>query len=144
MREKRILNELLHSEQYCSLEYLANCLNVSTRTISNDMKYLAKDGEQHGFQIHLKRRLGYYLEIVDKQKFQMYMKQNQYHVVNGKERVDIIIAMLLMRQEFVTQETIADLLQVSKSIIKVDMSKVEKALFEHSIILIKKHIMGLR
>lgn len=143
MREKRILNELLHSEQYCSLEYLANCLNVSTRTISNDMKYLAKDGEQHGFQIHLKRRLGYYLEIVDKQKFQMYMKQNQYHVVNGKERVDIIIAMLLMRQEFVTQETIADLLQVSKSIIKVDMSKVEKALFEHSIILIKKAHYGL-
>ena len=38
MRGKRILEELYHSDSYLSLNYFANLLNVSTRTVSNDIK----------------------------------------------------------------------------------------------------------
>ena len=63
--------------------------------------------------------------------------------ISSKERVDTIIALLLLQSDYITQETIADTLAVSKSIIKVDMAKVEKALFEHSISLIKKAHYGI-
>lgn len=59
MREKRILEELMNADQYCSLEYFSRQLQVSTRTISNDIKYLMQDGERNGFRIHLKRRFAY-------------------------------------------------------------------------------------
>ncbi len=144
MREKRILEELMNSKQYCSLEYFSKQLQVSTRTISNDIKYLMQDGERYGFRIHLKRRSGYYLEIIDHEAFKQYMHTDQDSVaLSSKERVDTIIALLLLQKDFITQETMADMLQVSKSIIKVDMAKVERALFEHSISLIKKAHYGI-
>ena len=144
MREKRILEELMHADQYCSLEHFSRQLQVSTRTISNDIKYLMQDGERNGFRIHLKRRFGYYLEITAPQKFKQYMQSDEDSMaISSKERVDTIIALLLLQSDYITQETIADTLAVSKSIIKVDMAKVEKALFEHSISLIKKAHYGI-
>lgn len=144
MREKRILEELMNADQYCSLEYFSRQLQVSTRTISNDIKYLMQDGERNGFRIHLKRRFGYYLEITAPQKFKQYMQSDEDSMtISSKERVDTIIALLLLQSDYITQETIADTLSVSKSIIKVDMVKVEKALFEHSISLIKKAHYGI-
>lgn len=144
MREKRILEELMHADQYCSLEHFSRQLQVSTRTISNDIKYLMQDGERNGFRIHLKRRFGYYLEITAPQKFKQYMQSDEDSMaISSKERIDTIIALLLLQSDYITQETIADTLAVSKSIIKVDMAKVEKALFEHSISLIKKAHYGI-
>lgn len=145
MREKRILAELVHSEQYCRLEDLAQQFQVSTRTISNDLKYLMQDGAHHGFALHLKRKAGYYVEILDADKLRQYLVDEEtMWALKGKERMDTIIAILLGQKDYLTQESIADLLQVSKSIIKVDMAKVEKALFEHSITLIKKAHYGMR
>lgn len=144
MREKRILEELMNADQYCSLEYFSKQLQVSTRTISNDIKYLMQDGERNGFCIHLKRRSGYYLEITSPEQFKQYMQSDEDSMaISSKERVDTIIALLLLQSDYITQETIADTLAVSKSIIKVDMAKVEKALFEHSISLIKKAHYGI-
>ena len=39
MREKRILEELMHADQYCSLEHFSRQLQVSTRTISNETSF---------------------------------------------------------------------------------------------------------
>ena len=64
-------------DRYCSLEYFSKQLQVSTRTISNDIKYLMQDGERYGFRIHLKRRSGYYLEIIDHEAFKQYMHTDQ-------------------------------------------------------------------
>lgn len=144
MREKRILHELISSKQHCSLDYLSRCLDVSTRTISSDIRYLIQIGEYNGFRIHLKRRSGYYLEIFDFQKFEMFLEQeNNSSALTNKNRVETIVAMLLINMEYLTQEKIAEALQVSKSIIKVDMAKVEKELSNHDIQLVKKAHYGV-
>lgn len=144
MREQKIVEELYRSKQHLSLEDLSERFGVSTRTISNDIKYLTQSSIRFGFEVHLKRKVGYYLQITDKDKFNAYLQNNREDtIMSSKDRLDTIVACLLLEKEYLTQESIADLLQVSKSIIKVDMPKVEKLLFEHSLQLVKKAHYGL-
>lgn len=144
MREQKILEALQNSTQHLSLEYFSKLLQVSTRTISNDMKYLMQDGERNGFEIHLKRKVGYYLHITNQEKFHNYMRQERDgFVITAKDRVDTITSFLLLETSYLTQETIAEVLQVSKSIIKVDMGKVEKNLLMHDMQLVKKAHYGI-
>lgn len=144
MREQKILEALQNSTQHLSLEYFSKLLQVSTRTISNDMKNLMQDGERNGFEIHLKRKVGYYLHITNQEKFHNYLHQEREEfAINAKDRVDTITAFLLLETNFLTQDGIADVLQVSKSIIKVDMAKVEKNLIMHNMQLVKKAHYGI-
>lgn len=144
MREQKIIEELWKSNTHLSLDYLSQTFGVSTRTISNDIKYLMQIGMRCGFQIHLKRKVGYYLQIIDQEKFNAYLEYHQETpVISSKDRLDTIIACLLLTKNYLTQESIAKLLQVSKSIIKVDMPKVEKLLLEHGLELVKKAHYGI-
>lgn len=143
MRDLKILEELIQSNQYRSVEYFSKLLGVSTRTIRNDLKYLQKLGESNGFIIHQKRKTGYSIEIIDEHCFQQYRescKQSIPYVIT--DRISIIIAYLLLEKDFVTQEMLAELMNVSKSIIKVDMGKVEEQLEQHQINLVKKAHYG--
>ena len=51
MRNRKILEQLLNSDTYLNLDYFADFFKVSTKTISNNMKYLIKDGKSNGFDI---------------------------------------------------------------------------------------------
>lgn len=143
MRDLKIIEELLYSEQYRSIEYLSKLLDVSTRTIRNDLKYLQKLGETNGFSIHQKRKSGFRIEIIDEALFQKYREGCEQCIPYvSTDRIFTIIAYLLMRKEYLTQEMLADNLNVSKSIIKVDMGKVEEHLYNHQIELLKKAHYG--
>ena len=79
MRNRKILEQLLNSDTYLNLDYFADFFKVSTKTISNNMKYLIKDGKSNGFDIRLKRARGYYIEINNKDHSILILKR--YHLM---------------------------------------------------------------
>lgn len=145
MREVKILMELMNCDGYLNVDYFANVLNVSTRTILNDIKSLNIDSEHFGYKILNLRGKGYYLEIKNEQKFQNYMNRLNNQEINYKsDRIPNIIAILLLHNDYISQEFIANFLNVSKSIIKNDMDKVNELLSEHDIKLQKKAHYGVK
>ncbi len=145
MREVKILTELMSCEGYLSIDYFVNLLNVSARTILNDIKSLNINSEHFGFKILNLRGKGYYLDITNDQVFQTYInKLNNQEVSYKSERIPNIIAILLLHKDYISQEFIANYLNASKSIIKNDMEKVSELLSEHNIKLQKKAHYGVK
>ncbi|RDY26205.1 helix-turn-helix domain-containing protein, partial [Romboutsia weinsteinii] len=89
MRESLILKELKDSGNYLSLEYFSKKLEVSTRTIRNDMKMIASGNKGKGFNIDYKSKLGYILEIEDDNIFEQYMRSlSPTPIENPEQRLD--------------------------------------------------------
>ncbi len=145
MREVKILEEFIKCKGYLSIDYLAKLLNVSGRTILNDIKILNQDGKRHGYTISNLRGKGYYLDIKNQEAFLKYESSLKKQKINYKvERVPQIISILLLKNEYISQEFIADSLNVSKSIIKNDIDIVSEKLLEKSIHLDRKAHFGIR
>lgn len=145
MREAKIIEALTTCEGYLTIDYLAKLLNVSGRTILNDIKMLNQDGKRHGYTISNLRGKGYYLDIQDQQEFLKYENSLKKQNINYKvDRIPKIIAILLLNNTYISQEFIADSLNVSKSIIKNDMDIVNEKLSEYGIQLEKKAHFGIR
>ena len=75
MREVKILTELMSCDGYLNIDYFVNLLNVSARTILNDIKSLNINSEHFGFKILNLRGKGYYLDITNDQVFQTYINK---------------------------------------------------------------------
>lgn len=145
MRSKKILQELINKNTYINCDYLANLLNVSTKTISNTMKILITDGNKNGFNIKLKRGRGYYLEIIDKNNLDSYIEKIECsEIISPEYRASYISVLLLLNKDFITMDYISEKIRVSKSIIKLDLNKVEIELKEKKILLERKAHYGIR
>lgn len=144
MREQNIIMDLKNSNEYRSLDYFAKRYDVSTRTISNDIKYLMQISKTYGFELMLKRKEGYYLKVIDEANFQKFLEQKEKSANNPmKDRIASILLKLLLATSYVTQDEIAEELQISKSMVKLDMNKVEERLQEYELSLDKKAHFGV-
>lgn len=145
MRSKKILEQLVNSDTYLNLDYFAELFKVSTKTISNNMNCLIKDGKKNGFDIRLKRARGYYIEINNKDTFNSYIEKISFNEIFSPEyRISYIIVLLLLNREFITMDYLAEKISVSKSIIKSDMRKVELELENRNIVLERKAHYGIK
>ncbi|MEG0737590.1 MAG: HTH domain-containing protein, partial [Longicatena sp.] len=143
MREKNIVRDLMDSKAYCSLDYLAQRYQVSARTISNDIKYLTQVSKKNGFEILLKRKEGYYLKIVDKEKLLDFLQDEDIQTSPIKDRILVILTRLLSQPSYQKQDDLADDLQISRSMIKLDMNKVEERLAQYELCLNRKAHFGI-
>ena len=61
LRQRKLLNYIQQKTEYVTGEELAIHLNVSARTIRNDINEMNQLLEDHGIQVHSKRSRGYLL-----------------------------------------------------------------------------------
>ncbi|QWU13137.1 lichenan operon transcriptional antiterminator [Paenibacillus sophorae] len=147
-----ILRELMVADTVVTSEYLANVIGVTSRTIRNDMKDLEDMLSQHVAVIHSVRGIGYKMQILDDSLFckllqEMIRNDSSQHGMipnTPEERIRYLIKRLLLTEEFVKLEDLADELYISKSTIQNDLKDVKKALQEYGIELDKRPNYGLR
>lgn len=145
MRESLILKELKDSKDYLTLDYFSKKLEVSTRTIRNDMKYIADISKKHGFNIGYKSKLGYILEIEDENKFERYIKSLSPEPTESPEqRLDSILALLLLRDRYITIDKLSKEFLVSPSLIKNDLKRLNLRIEGTSLFLERKAHYGVK
>lgn len=142
LRENQILHIFQHEKKYININELAKRLSVSSRTIRNDIKILQAEGPGNGFEIAQKRGLGFGIIIQDKKRFNEYLKDNNMNIYSPRERLDLIIKLLLFSKDYTTLENIAQKLNVSRSIIKKDMLRVEEVLSKFGVKIYKRAHYG--
>lgn len=145
MRERIILEELKNNNTYLNLEYFSNMLQVSSRTIYNDIKNLIKYQNKNGYEICQKRGSGYQIIINDNEAFHRYITKELNDIeISPLIRIENIVALILINYDYITIDEIANELKVSRSLIKNELKKVENYFLDKNLQLIKKAHYGIR
>lgn len=145
MRESLILKELKNSGDYLSLDYFSKKLEVSTRTIRNDMKKISTYEKRNGFKIEYKSKLGYILHIEDEISFELYLKSLSLVPLDSPEqRLDSIIVLLLLKDGYTTIDQLSQEFLVSTSLIKSDLKKLSSKFENTNLELERKAHYGIK
>ncbi|WP_209124133.1 BglG family transcription antiterminator [Alkalihalobacillus sp. BA299] len=141
VRISSIFRELLAAETPLSSEYLAKVVQVTSRTIRNDMKELELLLSKHGASIKSVRGKGYQLEIHDEQLFRVMLQEIFRYDELGlgfspnspDDRVRLLLKKLLLSDEFIKLDDLAEELFISKSTLQNDLQEVKKILKKYEI-----------
>lgn len=145
MRIYMIMKDLIDRNNYILIDYFVQKYSVSKRTIQSDLSYLMRISPRKGFTIHSKRGMGYLLEITNEDLFEEFMSTlNEGVSFNMKERPSLILAYLAIQNSYVSMDSIAEVFQVSKTLIKNDMHDVETLAKTYHFELERKSHYGIR
>ncbi len=144
VRIYHIMKDFQESIEFLSVDYFIKKYKVSKRTIQNDITYLIHISSKKGFKLQQKRGVGYLLEILDEKKLDDFMKSIDYdEALEVKDRINSILAYLSMEIGFTTMDKIAEVFEVSKSLVKKDIKEVEKLAENYGVKLVKKSHYGI-
>ncbi|MFQ9628849.1 MAG: BglG family transcription antiterminator [Enterococcus avium] len=142
MREVQILTAL-KEHGYLKIDQLAKMIGVSSRTIRNDLQELSD--LQQGFTIEKSAKLGCRLIISDDTLFSKYLAGfSEITIEMQKDRIESLLSLLLIDENYQTVTQLSDELLVSGSQIKKDLSKLELYLKGSSLVLERKAHYGIR
>ncbi|MED3912460.1 BglG family transcription antiterminator [Peribacillus simplex] len=147
-----ILRELISMQSISTVtsEHLANLNRVSSRTIRNDIKELDNLLSEHGATVRSVRGTGYELKINDERSFHNFLQDISRDLQQGviptlpEDRVQYLIKRLLLTDEYMKLENLADELYISTSTIQNDLRDVKKILNKYEITLDKRPNYGLK
>lgn len=150
-RIKKIFDRLNESFHYIPSEELATELNVSSKTIRNEIKEIERIFQSHGGRIDSKAGHGYRLEIVDMESFKEFVSDEwlSYAYVQDdytlkSTRAEAILKILLRNREYIKAEELCELIGISKSQLSQDLTLVRSKLEEYHLTLESKPHYGLK
>jgi len=142
------MNELISSNKPISGKELSTQLEVSSRTIREDIKEINQDIEAHGGKIKALRGKGYILEELDEPLFKKFIKQMKKPTNtipdNPDSRMNYLIKKFLLAEDYITITEIADSIYVSEYTVQNDLELVRETLTNYSLSLESKPNYGLK
>lgn len=131
--------------------YLANMNQVTSRTTREDIKKLSELLNENGATIETIMGKGYQLMIQDDNQYREFLKTMFAEESNSEklprspeERIAYIIRRLLLSEDYLKLEDIADEIYISKSTIQNDIKEVRKILLKYDITLESRPNYGLK
>lgn len=147
-----ILKELIAVQSAITGKELASTLNVTSRTIRDDIKALNEILAKQGGMIQSRRGVGYELVVSNQELFKTFLlKLEQSKTTLGKEvphtpeeRTQFIIRKLLLAEGYMKSEDIAEELYISKSTLQNDLMAVRKILREFGLEIESRPYYGIQ
>lgn len=150
-RIEAILRELMGSNHPLTGKQLANRLDVSSRTIRDDIKVINDELNDYGAAIHSKRGVGYELSIDEPKLFRAYLnnltqdaEQQATVPTTPDNRLAYVIRRFLLSEDSIKLDDLADEIHVSKSTLQVDLKEVKQRLNTYSLALVSRPGYGLK
>ena len=142
---KKIIEVLLYNSQYLTLDYVAQSINRSKRSVQNYLadidNWILKNGLLHT-KIVRKQGKGITIDAnaVDKLKIERLLSGNSLSIYNddNRRRLDIIKKLIILEEE-ITIRSLCEQFFVSRSTILSDLSWVREWLSAYGIGLITPH-----
>lgn len=144
-----ILQHLLAADSPVRSEHLAKLIQVTSRTIRSDIRELDEFLVQYGASIRSIRSRGYALEITNDHSFRTLLQQlfmnNEPDNSNSPEyRQRYLIQRLLLADDYLKLEELADELFISKSTLQNDLKEVKRTLHDYKIVIGKRPNYGIK
>ena len=111
-------------------------LNITSRTLRNDIRESKAELREHGIEIGSVHAVGYYLEILDEDRYYQYINQKLKEEADRQlvipiypeERAEYLIRKFLSASDFIKMEDICDELYISRSTLTNDLKEVRERL----------------
>ncbi|QIB27627.1 BglG family transcription antiterminator [Caloranaerobacter azorensis] len=148
-RSWEIINILLDLDKPITINELAEQLNVSNKTIRNDLKELEDYfcSNNYGVTIVKKPRIGVWIEVDEEGKRFLKQAINKSKIYiqpySSEERQLYIIKRLLQSKGSITMQVLADELYVSRVTVFKDLEEVEKWLNKYNLKLNRRQNHGI-
>ena len=151
-RQKNILQKLLAQDTPVTGKYLGKINQVTSRTIREDIKGLGSLLSGNGAYIYTVMGQGYELIITNESLFRNYLqKMLGNEIENGtfipkspEERITYLIKRLLLIDDYIKLDDLADEMYVSKSTIQNDLIPVRNILSAYDIHLESRPNYGMK
>ena len=143
-RQKQILS-FLKEDDYVTTSYIAQELDLSDKTIRNEIKLI---GEilADVVEIETKPRFGVTLIVLDSVGYEEIVGKRKKQEIpeSPKQRVEFICEYLLAHDEYIKIEDLADLLYLSPGSISQDLKMVREILNKYNLEIIQKPKYGIK
>lgn len=146
-REKKILELLYGEKAELTTAELANMLHISQRTIKEDIKRIREDLESTGCQLHAKTGRGIWISYDEQGKKyldNLFLNGEAASSLLPETRKYYIAMQLLDADSFISMESIAQTLYVSKGTVVNDVNELAGFFESHGLQLEKKVKYGIR
>ncbi|WP_112182305.1 BglG family transcription antiterminator [Paraliobacillus zengyii] len=147
-RHQQILKELIRESTPVTSEHIASLIQVTSRTIRNDIKLLNQILVDSGAKIISERGHGFHLDIIEQDKFKNFIhsmiEMEESVPVEPEDRVHHLVKKFLLNPDYSKIEDLADDLFVSRSTLKNDLKDVKVILKKYHLELIKRPNYGLK
>lgn len=144
MRELNIINDLIESNEYLSMEYFIDKYSVSKRTLQNDFSYLTRVSQEKGFTLVKKRGKGYILEVINEEKLNQFIKYLKGIANRPEVNVENIAAYITLQEDYITIDKIVEKLESSRSLINKYKRNVDEYLKKYNLTVERKPRYGLK
>ncbi|MFD2655152.1 BglG family transcription antiterminator [Gracilibacillus thailandensis] len=151
-RLRNILRELMAEQSPVSSTFLANVNNVTSRTTREDVKRLNQFISSHGAMIESVMGKGYLLKVKNDNEYKKFLNNYFTHELPDKEkvprspeqRITYIMNRLLLAEDYLKLESLADEIFISKSTIQNDIKEVRKILEKYHLTLDSRPNYGMK
>ncbi|WP_213818669.1 BglG family transcription antiterminator [Garciella nitratireducens] len=149
IRLQKIIKYLMSADKPITSCELASQLQVSAKTVRNDIKELNEILKKTQAYIESQRGKGYQLIIKEEKTFHKFVKQTWKDTQNKipsdfRGRIQYLMEKLLFNSEYIKIEDLADELYVSRSTLKNDLKSIRKILKKYHLSLEHKPYYGLK
>lgn len=151
-RVKKLFDIICTDEKYYTAKELAEKLEVSLKTVRNDLKEINFIFSGNGGIVESKSGLGYFFKITDKDKFMDFLKTEWYKFafyneedLNFREnRIQLLLRILLFENVYIKEDDLADKLAISKSQLSIDMRDIKERIRRFDLKLEVRSHYGIR
>ncbi|MEW9676948.1 BglG family transcription antiterminator [Lentibacillus sp. L22] len=148
-RMQQIIQQLLTSTDLQTSSELAVALQVSSKTIRNDIKELNEQLNENIARVESYRGKGYRINVIDKEGFKRFLQKitdvnNQIVPTEPDDRVQFLVKKLLLQSSYIKMDVLADELFISRSTLQSDLKSVLKILERYSLSLDHKPNYGVK
>lgn len=148
-RLQHIIQHLLKSDGLITSSELATVLQVSSRTIRDDIKELNELLNKNIAHIESYRGRGYRLDVIDEERFKQFLQKatkenNNVIPTEPDERIQFLMEKLLLQSTYIKIDDLADELFVSRSTLQYDLKSVREILGDYNLYLEQKPNYGIK
>lgn len=147
-RLTNLLRTLLNANQPISAQQLSRKLHVSERTLRLDIKNLNEVLIYEPIEVRQKRKEGYFLEpqneaIIDQLRQRLQTKHiQQQQLESTSDRINYLLTLFLTTDQYLTAETILDILYISKNTFYNYLKVIKDILEKFDLVLVNKVNLG--
>ncbi|WP_028986543.1 BglG family transcription antiterminator [Thermicanus aegyptius] len=146
-RKRKLLDLLLRTEEFYPVAFFAEKLNVSEKTVRNDLKALESLFRKiPGSEFIKKPNRGILLKIPEENKDRLMteLRNSDFQAMDADGRKVYLLYLLLFEERIYTLQELADRFYTSKSTIHHNLREIDKWLNKFDLRLIKRTNYGIK
>ncbi|MDE6181680.1 MAG: HTH domain-containing protein, partial [Eubacteriales bacterium] len=142
--------DYIYKEKIIPIENLCNLLNITDRTIRTDIQTINTILQNNGATIKLKRKCGYYIEILDNEKFNIFLEKlshqnkSSLELDSSKERTKYLLNILLYSNDYISLDTLCEQIFVSTNTLKNYIKSLNNIFLKYNLEIINKSNLGIK